>query len=80
MSLPPSMWFRTSLTSLSISNAEISRAKAAQLRAYIDAMEKEARNNNLSREQNEHFNLWLSWARDHAERIDPLENGLPFTK
>ena len=49
-------------------------AKAAQLRAYIDAMEQEARKKGLTGEQNEHINTWLYWARKHADRIDPLEN------
>jgi len=47
-------------------------AKAIQLRAYIDAVEKETRNKNLNSEQFEQINKWLFWDRQHANRIDPL--------
>jgi hypothetical protein len=49
-------------------------AKADQLRAYIDAVENDACKKGLTIEQNERLNTWLSWARKHADRIDPLEN------
>jgi hypothetical protein len=49
-------------------------AKAVQLRAYTDAVEKEARKKGLTSEQKVQFNNWLSWARKHADRIDPLNS------
>jgi hypothetical protein len=26
----------------------------------------------------ERLNKWLSWAKEHADRLDPLQKGLPF--
>jgi len=53
-------------------------AKSIQLREYIDAVEIANSNKPLSEESREQLVKWLSWAREHADRIDPLKTHAPF--
>jgi len=55
-------------------------AKANQLRAYIREVEKAASARPLSQDFLEKLKKWLSWATQHADRLDPLESRLPFEK
>jgi len=46
--------------------------KAQQLRAYIDEIERSANGKKAPFEKKERLEKWLAWARQHANRIDPL--------
>lgn len=46
---------------------------ANQVRAYLDAMEARLADG-LSRDEREDAEAWIRWARDYAERIDPLNS------
>ena len=52
--------------------------KSKQLRAYIQEVENAAKNRLSSENLNERLNKWLSWAKEHANQLDPLQRGLPF--
>jgi hypothetical protein len=53
-------------------------AKSEQLRAYIRAVEKAASTRPLSNDLKAELDKWVSWAREHADRLDPLKRRLPF--
>lgn len=51
--------------------------KAQQLREYIFAVEKRAEFNIANGHHVIGLEKWITWARQHADRIDPLSSGLP---
>jgi hypothetical protein len=55
-----------------LENQALRWAKATQLRAYIVEVEGKANGNDLPAEEQERLASWLRWAREHADRIDPL--------
>ena len=63
---------------LELENQALMRAKSEQLRAYIKEVEKKASLQQCSMNFQQKFESWISWAKQHAERIDPLGKGLPF--
>ena len=52
--------------------------KSRQLREYIQAVETEASIKSISEVPNERYTFWLCWAKNHADRLDPLSYGLPL--
>jgi hypothetical protein len=52
--------------------------KSKQLREYIGAVEKAVSKRGVSEDIKGQFEKWIVWANNHADRIDPLQNGLPF--
>jgi len=50
--------------------------KSKQLREYIEAVEEKAGRKVLL-ENEQQLEKWLTWAKDHADRIDPLKGPLP---
>jgi hypothetical protein len=52
--------------------------QARRLRRYIEEIERRAAQEDLSPKRRETCREWLRWAREHADRIDPLSSGLPF--
>ena len=50
-------------------------SKAERLRAFINEVEQRAKS--VGAAEPEGVQEWLSWARVHADRIDPLGEGLP---
>lgn len=52
--------------------------KSQQLRAYIQAVEIEAASRSQTAEFQNDLKQWLTWARQYAERLDPLHGGMPF--
>lgn len=53
--------------------------KSRQLHEYIEAVETAAVAKGISSGlSHEGFAFWLRWATAHADRLDPLTNGLPF--
>jgi hypothetical protein len=55
-----------------LENQAVRWTKAAQLRAYVAEVEKKACSSDLPAEEQELVTSWLRWAREHADRIDPL--------
>jgi hypothetical protein len=55
-----------------LENQALRWTKASQLRAYIAEVEKKASESGLPFEESERLESWLRWAREHADRIDPL--------
>ncbi len=55
-----------------LENQALRWAKATQLRAYIVEVEGKANGRDLPVEEQERLANWLRWAREHADRIDPL--------
>ena len=55
-----------------LENQAVRWTKAAQLRAYIVEVERKANGSDLPAEEQERLASWLRWAREHADRIDPL--------
>ncbi len=55
-----------------LENQALRWTKASQLRAYVIEVEKKARRSDLPTEGQERLASWLQWAREHADRIDPL--------
>lgn len=53
-------------------------AKSEQLRVYIKEVEKRASLRQCSMVFRKRFDDWMSWAKQHADRIDPLDKKLPF--
>jgi hypothetical protein len=43
------------------------------LRTFLDAVEDEARNRGVSASPDTDFGRWLAWARQHADRLDPVQ-------
>lgn len=52
-------------------------SKAERLRAFIKEVEQRAKTESVGRAEREAVQEWLRWARDHADRIDPLSERLP---
>ena len=44
----------------------------------VDEVERQVATRDLSDEQQEAGREWLKWAREHAERLNPLSSHLPF--
>ena len=51
--------------------------KSNQLRDYISAVETAALERGFST-KDDPLKSWLEWAKNHASRLDPLYNNLPF--
>lgn len=47
--------------------------KSRQLRAYIRAVEKEVERKKLPEDTQRRIEQWLSWAKGHADRLDPIK-------
>ena len=56
----------------------ISWDKSQQLHSYITAVESIVQQKQLSESQIEKFNEWIIWAKEHADKLNPLKNSLPF--
>lgn len=52
--------------------------KSRQLREYIQTMEITASKQGISGPSHKGYAFWMRWAKAHADRLDPLTNGLPF--
>ena len=52
--------------------------KSRQLREYIQAVEIAASKQGISSPSHEGYAFWMRWAKAHADRLDPLTNGLPI--
>ena len=48
------------------------------LGAYLGEVERTASERERSIDFQECLEKWLSWARQHADLLDPLKGGLPF--
>ena len=46
--------------------------KSQQLREFIQAVEEVIKTKNFSSEDLEKLDRWVSWAKEHADNIDPL--------
>jgi len=55
-------------------------ARSEQLRAYIRAVETAASKQPLLNELQEELAKWVLWASAYADRLDPLQGGLPIEK
>jgi hypothetical protein len=55
-----------------LENQALRWTKASQMRTYIAEVEKKASRSDLPTEGQERLANWLRWAREHADRIDPL--------
>lgn len=47
-------------------------AKSRQLRAFIDEIERRANTKGMSIAPESELGAWIAWARQHADRLDPL--------
>ncbi|MBW1693898.1 MAG: hypothetical protein JRJ41_07035 [Deltaproteobacteria bacterium] len=63
---------------LELENQALMWTKCKQLRSYIKEVEKRASLRQCSLDFQQRFDNWMSWAKQHADRIDPLSKGLPF--
>lgn len=52
--------------------------KSRQLRNYINAVEAVAIKHGIPADSKFQYKKWLSWAKAHADRLDPLTDRLPF--
>lgn len=52
--------------------------KSQHLRAFIDEIEKQVSHRPLPQESRECCERWVSWATQHADRLDPLHDVLPW--
>ena len=59
-----------------VSDAE-NHQKSQQVRAFIAAVEKEHQNGNAVYANADEFESWVKWARDQADRLDPLSDSPP---
>jgi hypothetical protein len=55
-----------------LENQALRWAKAIQLRAFIAEDEQKSGEGGLPPEERERLKRWMEWAREHADRIDPL--------
>jgi L-rhamnose isomerase len=46
--------------------------KSQDLRAYIQEVERKASRQQISPDERKALTAWIEWARDHAQRLDPL--------
>ena len=44
---------------------------------YLDEVERQAAHRTLSPQEQQAYDAWITWARDHARRLDLLADGLP---
>ncbi len=51
--------------------------KSQNLRGYLKATEQEAVRQNVPTAPDTPLGQWLTWATEHANRLDPLTTGLP---
>jgi len=47
-------------------------AKAEQLRAYIRAVQRVAEERQFPEDVKQRLGRWISWGKEHADRLDPL--------
>lgn len=66
---------RTRVSNL-ITDAE-NHQKSLQIRDFVPAVEKEHRNGNAVYVNADEYESWVAWARDQADRLDPLSNSPP---
>ena len=52
--------------------------KSDHLRKFIAEVERRASMQQCSIDFQTRMKEWLTWAKQHADRIDPLKKGLPF--
>ena len=52
--------------------------KSQLVRNFITAVEKKYKVYQSNGEGADQIEQWLAWARQHADRLDPLKNGLLF--
>jgi len=52
-------------------------AKAQQVRAFVDEVERRAQAKGKSMEPGTELGDWIAWARRHADRLDPLKPPAP---
>ena len=52
-------------------------SKSQDLREYIEEVRRRVDEEPLTEEKREKVEEWLEWAETHADRIDPLSDGLP---
>ena len=48
------------------------------LTAYLDEVEQQAARRTRPPHEQQAYDAWITWARAHARRLDPLADGLPF--
>lgn len=51
--------------------------KSQKLRRYIEEVKRKAEARSLTGEEREEIEDWLDWAREHADRLDPISDRLP---
>jgi hypothetical protein len=66
---------RTRVSNL-ITDAE-NHQKSMQIRDFVAAVEKEHRNGNAVYVNADEYESWVTWARDQADRLDPLADSPP---
>ena len=66
---------RTFVSSL-ITDAE-NFQKSMQIRDFVNAVEKEQRNGRAVYVNVDEYETWVKWARDQADRLDPLSDSPP---
>jgi hypothetical protein len=66
---------RTRISNL-ITDAE-NHQKSMQIRDFVAAVEKEHRNGNAVYVNADECESWVTWARDQADRLDPLSHSPP---
>jgi len=66
---------RTRVSNL-ITDAE-NYQKSMQIREFLAAVEKEHRNGNAVYVNADEYESWVTWARDQADRLDPLSDSPP---
>jgi hypothetical protein len=66
---------RTRFSNL-ITDAE-NHQKSMQIRDFVAAVEKEHRNGNAVYVNADEYESWVTWARNQADRLDPLADSPP---
>jgi hypothetical protein len=51
--------------------------KSRELRRYIEEVKRKPEARALTDDEREDISDWLDWARTHADRLDPISDGLP---
>jgi len=54
--------------------------KSRTLRRYVEEVARRAETQFLTDDKRREIENWLGWAREHADRLDPLSDGLPTEK
>ena len=52
--------------------------KSSKLREFINAVKAMSSADEYSEESKTKISIWIEWAKAHADRLDPLSNGLSF--